>query len=113
MSLDRLSSARHPWLVRLGRLWGVGAAASLLVTAVSAPGYLEPLQARAQDLLLALRTPSTPHGVVVVAIDDQAFAQLGRRQPIPRDYLARIVRGLMRSGAAVVGLDVSLGTPST
>jgi CHASE2 domain-containing sensor protein/class 3 adenylate cyclase len=48
--------------------------------------------------------------VVIVAVDDEAFATLGQRQPLPREYLARIVRGLARSGAAVVGLDVSLST---
>ena len=91
----------------------MGGVASLLVTGVSALGYLEPLQVRAQDLLLALRGQTTAGGIVLVEIDDAAFARLGHRQPLPREYLAQVVRALGRSGAAVVGLDVSLATPTT
>jgi adenylate cyclase len=98
---------------RLLRLWAVGGVASLLVTGISALGYLEPLQVHAQDLLLALRGQTTAGEVVLVGIDDDAFARLGYRQPLPREYLARLVRGLGRSGAAVVGLDISLATPTT
>jgi adenylate cyclase len=93
---------------RLLVLWGGGLGAALLVTAASALGYLETLQARTIDLLQFLGGQRFPAEVSVVAIDDSAFASLGARQPIPRGYLARIIRGLERSGAAVVGLDVSL-----
>ncbi|MBI3456086.1 MAG: adenylate/guanylate cyclase domain-containing protein [Candidatus Rokubacteria bacterium] len=103
--------ARAWWQARRGRLvrlWGVGLAASLLVTGASALGYLESLQARTLDLLQRLGGQRFPSEVVIVAIDDAAFESLGGRQPIPRDYLARLVRALRRSGAAVVGLDVAL-----
>jgi adenylate cyclase len=80
------------------------------VTGLSALGHLEAVQARALDLVLAMRGPRLAAGVVIVAIDDAAFEGLGRRQPLPRAYLARLVRGLQRSGAAVVALDVSLTT---
>jgi adenylate cyclase len=98
--------------VRLLQLWGVGILCSLLVTAASALGYLESLQARSLDLILRLqgRRPATE--VVIVAIDDAAFASLGRRQPISRDYLARLLRGLQRSGALLVGLDIALPYPT-
>jgi adenylate cyclase len=91
----------------------VGIAASLLVTAASVVGYLEFLQVRALDLLLRLRGQQFPSEVVIVAIDDEAFGSLGKRQPIPRDYLARVLRGIQRSGAAVVGVDIALTTPTT
>ena len=98
---------------RLLQLWAVGLVSSVLVTAASALGYLEGWQARGLDLLLRLQGHRTPYDVVVVAIDEAAFEGLGRRQPIPRDYLARVIRGLQRSGVAAVGLDVTLGTPTT
>jgi adenylate cyclase len=98
---------------RLLQLWTAGALVSLLVTGASALGYLEPLQTRAVDLLLFLRGARFPSTVVIVAIDDDAFESLGRRQPLPRSYLASLVRGLQRSGAAVVGLDVQLTSPTT
>ncbi|MGH7388616.1 MAG: CHASE2 domain-containing protein [Candidatus Rokuibacteriota bacterium] len=93
---------------RLGRLLVAGVLASLGVTAASAVGYLEPLQTRALDLLLWLQGQRQPAGVVVIGIDDAAFERLGRVQPLSRDYLARVVRGALRGGAAVVGLDVTL-----
>ena len=39
--------------------------------------------------------------------------KLGARQPIPRGYLASVIRGLDRSGAAVIGLDIALSVPTT
>jgi adenylate cyclase len=98
---------------RLLQLWAVGLLSSLLVTAASALGYLESWQARGLDLLLRLKPRDPPHTVVVVAIDDTAFDALERRQPIPRDYLARVIRGVQRSGAVAIGLDITLATPTT
>jgi adenylate cyclase len=91
----------------------VGVVASLLVTAGSALGWLESWQARGLDLLLRLQAPRVPHDVVVIAIDDAAFEALGRRQPIPRDYLARVIHGLQKAGAATVGVDITLAAPTT
>ncbi|HEV8584905.1 MAG TPA: adenylate/guanylate cyclase domain-containing protein [Methylomirabilota bacterium] len=104
------------WRARRGRLlqlWAVGLVSSALVTAASALGYLEGWQARGLDLLLRLQGHRTPYDVVVIGIDDTAFDGVQRRQPIPRDYLARIVRGLQRSGAAAVGLDLTFATPTS
>jgi hypothetical protein len=78
---------------RLGRLWAVGLAASLAATAASALGYLEPLQTRALDLWLKLGGPRPAGGIVIVAVDDHAFQALGRRQPVPREYLAAALGG--------------------
>jgi adenylate cyclase len=104
------------WRQRRGRLlqlWAVGLVAACAVTGASAMGYLESLQARALDLLIYLQSPRQPTGLVIVAIDDAAFDALGRRQPLPRDYLARVLRGVTRAGAAVVGFDISLRTASS
>jgi len=90
----------------------VGLLAACAVTGASAMGYLESLQARALDLLIYLQSPRQPSGLVIVAIDDAAFDALGRRQPLPRDYLARVLRGVTRAGAVVIGLDISLRTAS-
>jgi len=88
-------------------------AASVLVTVASSLGYLEGWQARALDLLQRLQGVRHPSDVVIVAIDEAAFKGLGGRQPIARDYLARVVRGIARSGAAVVAVDIRLDTPTT
>jgi adenylate cyclase len=97
---------------RLLQLWGVGLLAACVVTGASSMGYLESVQARALDLLIYLQSPRQPSGLVIVAIDDAAFDALGRRQPLPRDYLARVLRGVTRAGAMVIGLDISLRTAS-
>ena len=104
------------WRLRRGRLlqmWAVGLAASLVVSGASSLGYLEGWQARALDLLQRLQGRQLPHDVVIVAIDEAAFEGLGRRQPLARDYLARVVRGVAKSGAAAIGLDIALATPTT
>jgi adenylate cyclase len=107
---------RRGWRVRRRRLltlWGAGLVASLVVTEASSLGYLERLQAWTLDLLQRFGGQRIPSEVVVVAVDDEAFASLGERQPIPRAYLARVISGLRRAGAAVVGLDVSLRVATT
>ena len=98
---------------RLLQLWAVGLAAAVLVSGASALGYLESWQVWAFDTLQQLQGRQPPHDVVIVAIDDAAFEGLGRRQPIPRRYLARVVRGLAKSGAAAVGIDITFTTPTT
>jgi adenylate cyclase len=92
---------------RLRQLWVVGALAASAVTAGSAMGYFESLQVRARDLLMYLQNPRQPGAIVIVAVDDAAFDAFGRRQPVPRDYLARVLRGIRRAGANTVGLDIS------
>ena len=107
MSLGRWWRARR---ARLRQLWVVGAIAACAVTAGSAMGYFESLQVRALDLLMYLQSARQPGTIVIVAVDDAAFDALGRRQPIPRDYLARVLRGVARAGAATVGFDISFRT---
>jgi adenylate cyclase len=97
---------------RLARLWAVGLVSSLLVTGASSLGYLESLQTGALDLMLWLRGQRLASAVVLVAVDDTAFDGLGRRQPLSPAYLARVLRGIERCGATVVGLDVRLTPPS-
>ena len=109
MGLGRWWRQRRP---RLLQLWAVGLVAACVVSGASAMGYLESLQARALDFLIYLQSPRQPSGLVIVAIDDAAFDALGRRQPLPRDYLARVLRGVTRAGATVIGLDISLRTVS-
>ena len=120
LPLTKVRARRHGrfrawWRLRRGRLlqmWAVGLVASALVSG----GVLARLprgagRSRALDLLHQLQGRQQPTDVVIVAIDEAAFEGLGRRQPIPRDYLARVVRGVAKSGAAVVGVDITLRDP--
>jgi adenylate cyclase len=98
---------------RLVQLWVVGLTASVLVTAASARGLLEGWQALAFDVLQRMQGHQYPADVFIVAIDDDAFNGFGGRTPIPRDYLARVIRGLAKSGAAAVAVDIRFDTPTT
>jgi adenylate cyclase len=98
---------------RLLQIWAVGLAAAVLVTAASSLGHLEIFQRIGLDLLQRLQDRPLPSGVVIVAIDDTAFEGFGGRQPTPRDYLARVVRGIARSGAGVLAVDIRFDTPTT
>ncbi len=113
-ALKRAHRRLGPWWRhhrrRLLQFWAVGIASSVIVTAASAWGYLEGTQAKTLDLLMRLRGSELVSDVVIVAIDEDAFDSFGQRQPMPRDYLAKLVRGLRRAGAAVVGLDITFQT---
>ena len=119
MGLNGIRALRSPrtwWRAkrrRLFELWAVGIVASVGVTGASALGYLDQTQIRSLDLLMHLRGPHDVSDVVIVAIDDAAFEAMGQRQPLPRGYLARVLRGVQRSGAAVVGLDIMLSAPTS
>src|SRR5688572_27240025 len=112
MSRVRPAALPMPWS-RLLPLWAVGLAVAALVTGASSLGYLERVQAGGLDVLLRMQPPRLPHDVAIVSIDESAFERLERRQPIPREYLARLVQGLQRSGAHVVALDIVLSSATT
>jgi len=94
-------------------MWTVGLAVSVLVTAASSLGYLESWQVGALDVLQQLQGRRYPSEVFIVAVDDDAFKGFGGRTPIPRDYLARVIRGLAKSGAGAVGVDILFDTATT
>ena len=98
---------------RLLQLWVVGMGVSLLGTAASSLGWLEPVQARTLDLIQKVQGQKFTSDVVVVAIDQDAFEALGQRTPISRKYMAQLIDGLRRSGAAVVGIDFEYTSPTS
>src|SRR5262245_16264581 len=89
-----------------------GIAVSVAVTGLSRVGVLAGWETRAVDAFLFLRDPVRAPGIVVVALDEDAFRSVGERQPISRRYLADLCDVLLRSGARVVGLDITLKVPA-
>ena len=81
-------------------------AVSILVTLISTVGVLEPVQAKALDLLMQLRGAEYPSDVVILAIDDRAFQALGERQPRVLAYGPDPLRHL---GAEPLDEVVSIG----
>ncbi len=88
-------------------LW-LGGAVALLLSVISSLGYLDGIEARALDFLLALRGRERSPEIVLIKIDDQAFEKLGEKQPLPRAYLARLIEIAARAGARIIGVDIEL-----
>ncbi|HYE92069.1 MAG TPA: adenylate/guanylate cyclase domain-containing protein [Terriglobales bacterium] len=88
----------------------LGLLVSVAVTGVSRLGALSGWETRAIDLFLFFRDRVPTPEIVLVLIDDDAFEQLGQRQPLPRRELAALGEFLLASGARVVGYDVHLPT---
>jgi adenylate cyclase len=105
----RLTSA---WRRQVAFGFAAGLVFSALTTAASATGFLSIFHAGALDLLAWWKYLAPSPQIVLVGIDDRAFARLRAPQAIPRDYVAGVIRGALRSGARVIGIDVDLGTAS-
>lgn len=97
---------------RVLRAMLIGLLVSVAVTALSRTGILAGWETRAVDAFLFLRERVPAPEIVLVVIDDDAFAALGQRQPLPRGYLADLADLLLRSGARVVAFDLVVTTPS-
>jgi adenylate cyclase len=106
--LPELRSRQRRFLLglTLGFLTSVG------VAAATSLGYFSGYQGKALDLYFWAQGRMRGPEIVLVVIDDAAFQRLNERQPIPRDYLAAVIRGLRKSGARLIGLDVDLRRPT-
>src|SRR3990172_6424121 len=90
----------------------LGFLASAVVATLTSLGYFSGYQGKALDLYFWIQGRARAPEIVLVAIDDAAFQRLNERQPLPRDYLAGVVRGLRKSGARAIGLDIDLRRPT-
>jgi adenylate cyclase len=91
----------------------LGFLASVVVATLTSLGYFSGYQGKALDLYFWIQGRARAPEIVLVAIDDAAFQRLNERQPLPRDYLAGVVRGLRKSGARAIGVDIDLRRPTT
>jgi adenylate cyclase len=91
----------------------LGFLASAAVATLTSLGYFSGYQGKALDLYFWLQARARAPEIILVAIDDAAFQRLNERQPLPRDYLAGVIRGLRKSGARVIGMDIDLRRPTT
>src|SRR3972149_604935 len=83
----------------------LGFLASAVVATLTSLGYFSGYQGKALDLYFWIQGRARAPEVVLVAIDDAAFQRLNERQPLPRDYLAGVVRGLRKSGPRAMGVE--------
>ena len=78
-----------------------------------ATGALDRLERATVAKRFELRGASRPPDVVVVAIDDQTFAELRTRWPFPRSLHARAIDRLRAAGAREIVYDVQFTEPTS
>jgi len=91
----------------------LGFLASAVVATATSLGYFSGYQGKALDLYFWMQGRARATEIVLVAIDDAAFQRLNERQPISREYLAGLIRGLHKSGVRLVVMDVDLRLSAT
>lgn len=55
---------------------------------------------------------STPHDLVVVAIDDKSFNELNLRQPFPRSIHGQVIRHISQDGPKAIAYDIQFSEPT-
>lgn len=90
---------------------GTALFALAFVGSASLFGWFAALDNRLYDHALALVRPEADERIVIVAIDDQSLAQLGR-WPWPREVQQRLIDRLDQAGVAAVGYDVLFVEPA-
>ncbi len=104
-----MAPSRPAGVARRSRVLAALLAAVLAVgiaVAADALGVLGRADNASVDLRFALRDPSVPTDVMVVAIDDTTFSELGVSWPFPRSLHARAVDRLRLAGARTIVYDV-------
>lgn len=85
----------------------------IAVTVASLWSVWRPIDLAAYDWLTVLTAPRVPDSpVVIVGIDEDSFAELGRQWPWPRSVHAQLVERLAKAGAAVIAFDIVFTEPS-
>ena len=93
-------------------------AIALIVAALLVPfSFFSPfrlVEDRLYDLFSTLAPPLPQEpGVVIVAIDEPSFSEIGQRWPWPRDLHGRLIEKLREAGAKVIALDIIFAEPSS
>jgi adenylate cyclase len=100
---------------RKGRLgnYAVALVAGIVAACLSLAGLLEPADEAVYDRL-STRMPAGGGmpPVIVVAIDEPSFAEIGQPWPWPRTLHADLVDSIKAGGAKAIGIDVVFADPS-
>ena len=79
--------------------------------------FFENIEHRMTDFKFSTRGPDWERiessNIVIVAIDDQSFAEIPYKYPWPRTYHAKLVENLHRAGAKTVLFDVTFSEESS
>ena len=109
LRLRRPGGDGRPAVARRTRLAAalLGAALAIAVAvAAHSAGMLDRAEDATVDLRFGLRERPVPDDILVVAIDDATFSDLGVRWPFPRSLHARAIDRLRLDGARAIVYDV-------
>jgi adenylate cyclase len=91
----------------------VGSVCGLASVLICLTPVAEIVELKTYDLLHVLRSSSpAPESIVLVAIDETSFAELGLQWPWPRSLHGRLATVLRRAGASAIGFDILFPEPS-
>jgi response regulator RpfG family c-di-GMP phosphodiesterase len=106
MTADRARGSRLRLLLTAGIL------AAAVAGAAQAGGVLEAIEESSVDQRFHDRGANPPSDVVVVAVDDVTFSELGKPWPFRRSLFGRAVTRLADAGAREIVLDVQFTEPT-
>lgn len=97
----------------------IGGVLAVVLSLLSVAGVLKSMDLACydffhRDFLLGLqRYAEPPDEILIVAIDQDSFEEIGIQWPWPRSLHARLIENLDREGAAVIALDILFDVPSS
>ena len=91
---------------RLQTMLLAGVLAAAVATAAFLSGGMESLELKSIDARFSLRATETPSELVVVAVDDVSFSDLGMQWPFPRTAHAKVTDELRKAKAAQIVFDI-------
>jgi CHASE2 domain-containing sensor protein len=103
---------RRPSPERVRLVLTAGLLAAALAGGAQATGALQALESSTIDQRFDRRPAQPPDDVVVVAVDDVTFSELGHAWPLPRSLYGRAVDRLHAAGAREIVLDVQFTEPT-
>ena len=104
----------HRQLARHGASWAPGLLGALLVWLAGFNLPWQALEFKVFDLWTVLAAPQrSTVPVVILAIDEPSFQQLGQNWPFPRSLHARLLERLHAEGATAIGVDVVFADPTS
>ncbi len=99
-------------LVAKRLVWG--ALAAMVVWLVSHTAPWQAIELKVFDLFTALSAPQrSTIPVVILAIDEPSFQELGIAWPFPRSLHAKLLERLHDDGATAIGMDIVFADPSS
>ncbi|MCK5094053.1 MAG: CHASE2 domain-containing protein, partial [Spirochaetes bacterium] len=95
----------------------IGFLSALIMIIISNLVFFENIENRMTDFKFSVRGTDDvkldASELVIVAIDDQSFAEIPYKYPWPRTYHAKLIENLNRAGAKTILFDITFTEEST